>query len=315
MIRTELVKSVNEEIPSPIAFFFIKIIEEGQWPSALKVGIIKPLFENGDRQIITKYRPISLITNFAKVFEKLLKTRILSYLNKHGVLSDNQFGVREKLSTQDAVYLLTSRLYQNLDKGLHSMCVFLDIAKTFDTVNHSQLMRVLENMGFRGTSYKLMNSYLEDRKQYVSINDIISSEKKIVYGVPQGTVLGPILFIMYMNAILNCTSAGIISSFADDTVILYIGRDWNELKEKAGDMKEIIECFNERYLTINYKKTYFITFSCYSDTLPSYDSLQIINNQEKLTILSKDSYQMLHTYLRKLENLQKRFLKIILYRL
>ncbi|XP_074035242.1 uncharacterized protein [Leptinotarsa decemlineata] len=161
-----------------------------------------------------------------------------------------------------------------------------DLAKAFDTVNHTQLLEVLQDLGFRGKSFELLKTYLLNRKQCVRINETLSKKLKIRCGVPQGTVLGPILFIIYIYSILTFNSLGTVSSFADDTVVMYEDDTWDGLKEKAEkDMANLIKCFGQKVLSINYEKTCFVPFSCYVSGLPDYDKLQIdISSDETITI-------------------------------
>lgn len=172
--------------------------------------------------------------------------------------------------------------------------MFLDLAKAFDTVSHRQLLEVLQDIGFRGNAFDLMSSYLKNREQYVIINTKISEKTTVEYGVPQGTVLGPILFIIYINSLLNLRTVGTISSFADDTVIFYSASSWGELKQKVEqDINIIIDYFNSKTLTINFKKTYFLPFSCYSNNLPTYTSLNINNHGNIIEIQTADQVKYL----------------------
>ena len=152
-----------------------------------KIAVVKLLYKNEKKSNVSNYRPVSLVSNICKIFEKILKERINNFLTKHNILSDKQFGFREGKSTQDAIACLLKEIYQSVGTSKPAFCVFLDLFKVFDTVCHPQLIECLENVGFRGTSLTLMKSYLSNRKQFVKINTAHSKESVIQYGVPQGT--------------------------------------------------------------------------------------------------------------------------------
>lgn len=179
------------------------------------------------------------------------------------------------------------------------MC-FLDLVKAFDTVSHVQLLEALDHFGVRGRVHDLFTSYLSDRKQFVKINNSISNYRVVQYGVPQGTVLGPILFIMYINHLLNIRSTGKIISFADDTAIFYEASSWADLKIKVeNDLKNLINWFDHKLLTINYKKTTYIPFSCNKRNSPDYDKLEIYSNDYLIEINSSDFTKYLGVYIDK----------------
>ena len=128
------------------------ILQTSTFPDVFKMSIIKPLFNCGDRKILSNYRPISMLTNFSKIFEKIIKTRLISYLENNNLLSKNQFGFRPGLSTENALYNVSQFLYDSLDNGLKAIAVFIDFAKAFDTIQHDTLLRILLNFGISNKS-------------------------------------------------------------------------------------------------------------------------------------------------------------------
>lgn len=209
--------------------------------------------------------------------ETVLKNRILEYLNKYKIVSESQFGFREGRSTQDAISLLISRAYKALDESKPALCIFVDLAKAFDTVDHNKLIDSLEELGFRDVSLKLMKSYLHDRKQCVSVNGVVSETRTVQFGVPQGTVLGPLLFNLYVNNLFLQNSKGQIISFADDTAIFYEDDSWKSLlKTVSNDFKNLKNWFDSRLLTINFQKTKYIPFATSYGGLPDLPDI-IIN--------------------------------------
>lgn len=276
MIRAETLKEISNEIAEPLTYLINKSFSDSICPSVFKKAIIKPIYKSGNKLETSNYRPISLIINFAKIFEKIIKTRIVNYLKKYNLLSKNQYGFTEGKSTEDAICALTSHIYKALDESKPSICIFLDLAKAFDTVNHRQLLDSLQELGFRGQTLNLFRSYLTDRSQYVLIGEEMSDAKTVEYGVPQGTVLGPILFNIYLNNIFTLRTTGEIISFADDTAVFYKSDSWHSLKQEVeNDMSTIINWFNHKQLTINTTKTKFMPFSSYKSGLPTYNELNI----------------------------------------
>ena len=293
-INSKTIKSIGNYIASPLSDVINKIFVQGKFPNSLKTGIISPIFKKGDKKVVSNYRPISVISNIAKIVEKVIKKRIVSYLETNNILSSNQFGFRQGVSTEDAIFRLTNNIHENLDNNKAVLCVFLDLAKAFDTVNHTKLLTVLEDLGFRGVALDLIGGYLENRVQRVKVGGELSEPLTVEYGVPQGTVLGPVLFTMYINGLLNQNTTGDISSFADDTVIMYTAENWNELKTIAeGDLKIVKSWFDEMYLTINFDKTKFIPFSCNRANIPAYSHLRIIIENREFAIYKTNSVQYL----------------------
>ena len=136
-----------------------------RWPEQLKCAEVVPVFKSGNKHLATNYRPISLIFNIAKIMEKLIQNRLIDFLNKNNVISDKQFGFMKNKGTKDALAFLTNYIYNNLNYDKHIITTFIDLAKAFDTVNHNILLNKLENYGIRGLPLKLMESYLNNRKQ------------------------------------------------------------------------------------------------------------------------------------------------------
>lgn len=280
-IRAELLKQIVNEIRTPLVYLMNRSLETGIFPKILKLGLIKPLYKSGDKLERVNYRPLSLISNVAKILEKIIKIRIVKFLNKHKVISDKQYGFREGKSTDDAIFALTTYIYDALDKKKATLCIFVDLSKAFDTVCHKKLLNKMYIYGLRGNTYNLIKSYLSDREQRVNIDSVISHYRTVSYGIPQGTVLGPLLFTIYINGLLEMKTKGTILSFADDTAILYRSNTWQELQTLVeNDFIKIEKWFRYNKLTLNFDKTRYLPFCSYANGLPNMGPLKIGTSYE-----------------------------------
>ena len=187
---------------TPKTFSTVKLslyesICDGVFPNNLKIAKVVPILKSGDSEIPTNYKPISVLTYFSKIFEKVLYIRLKDYFTKNSLISQQQYGFRNNHSTSLAITDLYENILQNLDKKLISCTVFVDLRKAFDSVIHSILSTKLEHYGVRGNAFKLIQFYLSNRKLYVQGGNIQSSWSSIISGVPQGSILGPLFFYVY----------------------------------------------------------------------------------------------------------------------
>ena len=178
-------------------------LKSGVFPSELKLARVVPIFKSGDPSLLTNYRPISVLSFFSKIFEKIVYNLVFDFLSDNEILYDYQFRFRSKHSTQQALITLVDRVTKCLDRTNIVVSLFIDLKKTFDTVHHRILLRKLYAYGIRGVLLKWFESYLTDRSQYVIYDGVRSEIKFVECGVPQGSILGPLLFIIFMNDICN----------------------------------------------------------------------------------------------------------------
>ena len=198
-ISVALLKKCAPYISWHLSSFFNKFMECGAFPQVLKVGKVTPVFKKGDSQVFDNYRPISMLPIFGKLLEKIIYSRLYNFLNScNSTIYDKQFGFRKNHSTSHAINYSVNKILSELEGGNHIIGIFIDLSKAFDTLDHSKLISKLEHYGIRGTCLSLLKSYLTNRVQYTNFQHTLSDSKLIKYGVPQGSVLGPLLFLIYI---------------------------------------------------------------------------------------------------------------------
>jgi len=258
-ISNYVLKKTANSIAAPLSIIFNIFISKEEFPKSFKESIVISIYKNGDKEKCSNYRPKLLLT-LSKIFEKCLKSRLLEFLDNHKFFHDNQFGFRGNFSTNNALYETTQCIYENLENNKqHVLGIFLGINKAFDLVDHNILLDKLYHCGIRGVAYRLFKSYLNSRVQRVKIYYDYSNKLDIDYSVPHGTVLGPLLFIIYINGLLNQGTPSKIMYFADDTVILLKSPCINNVYKMAKESFNIVKnWFYNNSLEFNSEKTKYI---------------------------------------------------------
>ena len=275
-IPSKLLKLIKVPISKPLEILYNYSFSIGKVPQDFKVAKVIPVFKKGCKTDIDNYRPISLISVFNKLLEKLMYNRILKFIEKHELLYPKQFGFQSNHSTEHALLCIVDKIQQSIENREFSCGIFLDFSKAFDTVDHKILIRKLEYYGFRGISKQWFMSYLENRKQYVSIGTCTSSNKPIACGVPQGSVLGPLLFLLYINDLPNCLNLLEAHLFADDTNLFYANKNLAELEMIVNiELEEIQMWLSANRLSLNIAKTNFVIFRPHQKKLPFQIKLKI----------------------------------------
>ena len=230
-IPISLLKLLCEYISIPLCEIINESFISGIFPDPLKLAKVIPLYKKQSPDDPSNYRPISFLSVFSKIIEKLMYNRLYNFFEDQNVLYSLQFRFRAKHSTLHAPISMTECIKKTIDDRMFGIGVSIDLQKAFDTVNHSILLKKLEHYGIRGVALDWFSSYLSERKQYVSINGHSSEELAISCGVPQGSVLGPLLFLIYINDLPNVSKYLSFFLFADDTNVYFKHRDLVQLQK------------------------------------------------------------------------------------
>ena len=276
-IQPKIVKENAMEF-SPLFTHIINLsFESGTVPSKLKLAKVIPIFKKNAREDPGNYRPISLLSSINKIMEKIMHKQLSKFLKRYQILYDYQFGFREGHSTTLALIEIVDNILYGMDHGKHVAGIYMDLSKAFDTVDHEILFQKLQHYGIRGLPLQWFKSYLTNRKQYTIANNATSEESTITYGVPQGSVLGPLLFLIYTNDITNAISGNHkIRLFADDTNIFVTCDSPMVLKQEITTaIREVFQWFNANKLSANLTKTSYTVFKNATNTPAYLNSIKI----------------------------------------
>ena len=270
-LSSQFLKQIKNYINKPLAILINRSMAEGTIPDSLKIAKMIPIHKNKDKQIFNNYRPISLLPSTSKVLEKVIHKRVYKFLMKYKILSPKQHGFRTQHSTVNAVQELVRDTLLSFDDNTFLIGAFLDLSKAFDTIDHTKLIYKLHHYGIRGVALDWFRSYLSHRQQFVSYNDEYSIKREILFGVPHGSVLGPLLLIIYSNDCTNSLKSCNCVLFADDTTIYQSHHDINILRKLV----------KSNTLSLNVSKTNVIIFSKtypinYKDLVLNVDGIIII---------------------------------------
>ena len=260
-IPTEILQLLVNDICKPLAIIFNLSFNSGECPDLLKIANTIPVFKKDSKLIVSNYRPISLLSNINKILEKLMFKRVYDFLEKNNSIYNLQFGFRSKHSTNHALIDITENIRSALDKGKIAGGIFVDLQKAFDTVNHEILIYKLNHYGIRGKVCDWFTSYLTNRMQYVSILGYNSGVKYMRHGVPQGSVLGLLLFLLYINDLHKAIIYSKVYHSADDTNLLNISNNPKTLQNQINtDLKMLYKWLLANKISLNCAKTESIIF-------------------------------------------------------
>lgn len=288
-ISTKAVKCVKTLITDKLTQCINRCLIEGKFPESLKIAKVSPIFKAGNKMDPGNYRPISVLPILSKIFEKVLHKRLSEFLKSTDFLCHKQYGFRPKSNTLTATIDLVTNIKLNIDKKMITLGVFIDLKKAFDTVSHDILLMKLKLLGVQGSAYEIFKSYLTNRYQIVKIDGIQSTPRLMTYGVPQGSILGPLLFLVYINSLQDIGLKGDITLYADDTSLFYSGHSIVSIIEQAQhDLDLLYAWLQSNLLTINTSKTNFMIFTAKNKKIGQYPSLTI--NHEIINKVDKEKY-------------------------
>ena len=275
---TKLVKDAAPAISDILAHIINRCITTSDIPTERKTARITPLYKEGNMEDPNNYRPISVLPFISKILEKITFKELQQHTDNLNILTRFQAGFRREKSTSSMLISLTDTCLQNMDNGLPTICVFIDLKKAFDTISHERLLTKLSSFNIRGQALELFKNYLTNRKLMTTVNDITSNTRPLSVGVPQGSILGPVLFTLYINDIVTVLKHSEICLFADDTVIYYAHKDieWSSQAIQY-DLQNIVSWMDTNKLTINTMKTQYMIISGHHKKYDDID-LQIKNS-------------------------------------
>ena len=228
----------------------------------IKIMSITPGYKIDNKLDITNYRPVCSLSQFSKIFEKIVYTRMVDFINKNNIFSETQYGFRKSKSTETALIDFTDYVHNGLTNKQNVGSIFMDLSKAFDVMDHSILKTKLEHYGFRGKFLDYLMSFMKDREYFVYVNGFKSSTEIVNIGVPQGSTLGPLLFLIYVNDMKYCSNILKFIQFANDTTLLYTHSDILELNRILEiEATKVIKWLSANKLIINLTKTHSMLFT------------------------------------------------------
>ena len=253
-ISTNLLIDFSEVLASPLSCIINMSLKAGVFPSC-------PIHKKNEMSKCENYRPISLLSNISKIFERVMYSRLDHFLSTSEIIYKFQFGFRKQYSTNHVLLSIVEQIRRALDSKIFTCGVFIDLEKAFGTVNHKILLSKLKHYGIRGIANKWFSSYLSNRHQSVSLNGASSSSLPVTCGVPQGSILGPLLFLIYINDMNTAMEFSTTYHFADDTNLLYFHKSIDVLRKRLNkDLALLCNWLCANRLSLNAEKTEFIVF-------------------------------------------------------
>ena len=260
-IPVKLIKIVKSPVSEPLSNIINDSFITGVFPGKLKISRVNPLHKKESSLDPNNYRPVSLLSIFSKIYEKVMYTRLYKFLENSNLFYSKQFGFRSKHSTNHALISISENIKNSIDNGKFGCGIFLDLKKAFDTVNHNILLDKMEYYGVRGNALKWFQSYLENSKQFVSVNGVSSEILDVKCGVPQDSVLGPLLFLIFINDLPEVSKKLKFYLFADDTNIYFESQNLNVIEKTVNaELRKVNRWLIINKLALSVEKSNFVLF-------------------------------------------------------
>jgi len=264
---TKLIKHIGNEIALPLSHIFNLSLVSGEFPCKLKKCRVIPIFKSGNELECDNYWPISLLSSISKVLEKIVAEKLIHHLLANDLIYQQQYGFLPKRSTEQNLIQIVNYITEAINQDMYCVGVFLDLKKAFDVCSHEILLKKIKKMGIVGTTHKWFSSYLHGRSQCVDIGGNFSTFQELAISVIQGSTLGPILFLCYINDFWQCTTMFSVL-FADDTTSLAKGPDLKDLTNYVNEeLRKMANWFRANKMVVNATKTKFIVFRTYNKPL------------------------------------------------
>ena len=290
-VSVRIIKTLNHLISPILSSLINDCFQAGLYPDYLKAAQVTPLYKGGDKSLPENYRPISVLSIINKIFEKIIYLRLHNFLEKYSIIHPNQFGFRHGYSTSMAISEFYEKLLESSDENKGTCAILLDLKKAFDSVDRQILLFKLKSYGIRGNMWNLIKSYLSNRTQFIKNGVLKSNLNDVNVGVPQGSVLGPLLFILLLNDLKFCTTLNSII-FADDTLLYFSFKNpTNMVKIINSELAKVDKWLSNNNLKINTSKTKVMTFFPKNKVWRNIPKLSInIDKSQELELVSEYKY-------------------------
>ena len=288
-LKPSIIKNIAPYIAQPLSHVLNLCFQQAVFPTQLKQANITPIFKKGDPTLFHNYRPIAILPVFSKIFEHILHSRLVAFFDRNNVISSSQFGFRKRFSTEQALGSTIEQISHELDQGNDVIGIFLDLKKAFDTVNINILLRKLHFYGVRGVPLALIRNYLHGRTQRTVLSNFHSHQLHCSCGVPQGSILGPLLFIVYINDLNNTLSSAFTTMYADDTNIFLSGNNITHMTDILNtEMQSLSSWLQCNRLSLNVDKTHVMVFSLNPVTRKLKPSIEI--NGSRISTINSTTF-------------------------
>jgi len=273
-ISSRILKNLSDDLNPHLVRTINKQMRQGEFLTSFKATRIVALHKDGPKNSPGNYRPIAIISNLSKIYEKIIYNRVFNFLNDISFFDEKQFGFLPHSNTTSAALSAVSKIKKSMDKGCFTASIFIDVSKAFDCVDHSILLHKLYQSGIRGPAHKIIQDYLFGRTQIVSSSFGKSPPRFMTHGVPQGSSLSALLFLIYINDILKLPLKSYLQLYADDAILIYSDLDFHRMQQNMKeDLNTIYDWFYTNLLSFNVRKTKYVIFCQKNKQIPSPDPL------------------------------------------